>query len=205
MVRGFGRTDSIMKRLLDLTGAVVGLALLWPLFLVIGIVVKAYDGGPIFYRARRVGKHGQLFHVYKFRTMTIDADEHGAAITARGDSRVTRPGRLLRRTKLDELPQLLNVLLGEMSLVGPRPEDPRYVLLYTPEQQQVLSVLPGITSAASLAYRNEEQLLDGPDWEAVYRTSVLPAKLAIDLEYLTHRTTLTDIALLIRTVIAVVR
>ena len=124
------------------------------------------------------------FRLYKFRRMVSDADKQGPGITATGDSRITRVGRFLRRTKIDELPQLINVLSGDMSLVGPRPEDPRYVTLYTPEQRRVLAVRPGITSAASLAYRHEEQLLAGADWETVYREEVLPAKLAIDLEYL---------------------
>jgi lipopolysaccharide/colanic/teichoic acid biosynthesis glycosyltransferase len=114
-------------------------------------------------------------------------------------------GRFLRKTKLDELPQLLNVLIGDMSLVGPRPEDPSYVALYTEEQRGILSVRPGITSAASLAYRNEEQLLSGPDWETVYKTQVMPAKLAIDLEYISHRTFLTDLELIFRTIKSMVQ
>lgn len=116
--------------------------------------------------------------------------------------RITPVDRWLRRTKLDELPQLLNVLIGEMSLVGPRPEDPRYVALYTPEQRRVLRARPGITGAASLAYRHEEQMLAGPDWEIVYRTQVLPAKLTIDLNYLSRRSLRTDLRLILRTIAA---
>ncbi|MFZ1551113.1 MAG: sugar transferase, partial [Anaerolineae bacterium] len=131
--------------------------------------------------AVRVGQDGRPFRLYKFRSMIVGTDRQGPGITATGDPRITRVGRFLRRAKLDELPQLINVLLGDMSLVGPRPEDPRYVAFYTPEQRRVLSVHPGITSPASLAYRHEEQLLAGEDWETHYRTRVLPAKLALDL------------------------
>jgi lipopolysaccharide/colanic/teichoic acid biosynthesis glycosyltransferase len=192
--------DSVLKQSFDVAASAAGLIVLSPLFIAISLAVRLNDGGPVFYRARRVGRGGRLFRLYKFRTMRIDADKQGPGITASGDTRITRIGRWLRRTKLDELPQLLNVLLGDMSLVGPRPEDPRYVVLYTPEQRQVLSVRPGITSAASLAYRNEEQLLTGPNWEQVYREEVMPAKLAIDLEYLAQRTLLTDIKLILRTI-----
>jgi len=137
--------------------------------------------------------------------MVADADKRGPGITATGDSRVTPVGRFLRRTKIDELPQLINVLRGDMSLVGPRPEDPRYVARYTPEQRRVLAVRPGITSAASLTYRHEEQLLSGEDWETVYRTQVMPEKLAIDLAYLQRRTLWSDLVLVFRTVVAMMR
>src|SRR5690349_3953933 len=150
MKNNMKRVDSTIKRLLDVVAATAGLILLLPLFIVVAIAIKLHDGGHVFYRARRVGKDGCLFHLYKFRTMVVNADRQGPAVTASGDSRITPVGRWLRRTKLDELPQLLNVLVGDMSLVGPRPEDPRYVMLYTPSQRRVLSVRPGITSAASL-------------------------------------------------------
>jgi lipopolysaccharide/colanic/teichoic acid biosynthesis glycosyltransferase len=161
--------------------------------------------GPVFHRGVRVGKDGVHFRLYKFRSMRVDAGGNGPAITAAGDPRITRSGAFLRRTKLDELPQLLNVLRGEMSLVGPRPEDPRYVALYTAEQRRVLRVRPGITGAASVAYRREENLLTGPDWEQVYCNQVLPAKLAIDLAWLDRRTLAGDLLLLLRTVAAVLR
>jgi lipopolysaccharide/colanic/teichoic acid biosynthesis glycosyltransferase len=180
----------------------VGLVLLSPLFAAIAAVVKAQDGGPIFYRATRTGRYGRPFRLYKFRTMITGADKVGPAITAGGDARVTRAGRWLRRTKLDELPQLINVLAGDMSLVGPRPEDPRYVSLYTPEQREILQVRPGITSAASLTYRREEQMLAGADWELTYRNQVMPAKLEIDLAYLANRDFWSDLMLIIRTATA---
>lgn len=191
-----------MRRLLDVIASAGGLVVLSPFFLLIAVLIKRDSPGPVFYKARRVGKNGQEFRLYKFRSMVADADRRGPAITAAGDARVTPTGRFLRNTKLDELPQLINVLRGEMSLVGPRPEDPRYVVLYTPEQSRVLRVRPGITSAASLAYRYEEHLLRGPEWEAVYRSQVMPAKLAIDLAYLDQRTLLTDLRLVVQTVLA---
>jgi lipopolysaccharide/colanic/teichoic acid biosynthesis glycosyltransferase len=197
--------DPLPKQTFDVVCSAAGLIILSPLLVAIAVAIKLDDGGPIFYRARRVGYRGQIFRLYKFRTMRVDADRQGPGITASGDTRITRIGRWLRRTKLDELPQLLNVLLGDMSLVGPRPEDQRYVLLYTPEQRQVLNVRPGITSAASLAYRHEEQLLTGPDWEKTYREEVMPAKLSIDLDYLARRTLLSDMVLILRTVGAMPR
>jgi lipopolysaccharide/colanic/teichoic acid biosynthesis glycosyltransferase len=197
--------DQVFKRLFDILVATTGLILLSPLFLVIGLAIKVHDAGPILYRAVRVGRDGRLFQLFKFRTMIVGADCQGPAITSNCDMRITSIGRWLRRTKLDELPQLFNVLIGDMSLVGPRPEDPRYVALYTLEQQCVLRVCPGITSAASIVYRNEEQVLSGADWERMYRDEVMPAKLAIDLQYLSQRTLMTDIALILRTLIVVFR
>jgi lipopolysaccharide/colanic/teichoic acid biosynthesis glycosyltransferase len=146
-----------------------------------------------------VGKDGRLFNLYKFRSMVADADSRGPRVTANGDVRVTGVGRILRRTKLDELPQLFNTLVGDMSLVGPRPEDPDYVKLYSPEQRRVLSVRPGITSPATLRYQTEEQMLTGPDWEETYRREILPDKLRIELEYLSVRTLSKDILILART------
>lgn len=197
--------DTLLRRALDLVGAGVGLALLAPLFLVVAIAIKLGDGGPIFYRALRVGRGGRPFYLYKFRSMRVGADRQGPGITVNGDARVTRVGRLLRRSKLDELPQLLNVLNGEMSLVGPRPEDPRYVKFYSPAQRRILDAAPGITSAASLRYHDEEALLQGPNWERTYREEVMPAKLAIDLDYLDRRTVLSDLKLILDTVLAVVQ
>lgn len=192
-----------IRRTLDFVASWAGLVVISPLFLLLGVWIKLDSPGPVFYRATRVGKNGQLFRLYKFRSMVAGADRRGPGITASGDTRVTTAGRFLRRSKLDELPQLINVLKGDMSLVGPRPEDPHYVALYTSEQRRVLAVRPGITSAASLAYRHEEQLLAGEDWESVYREQVLPAKLAIDLDYLERRTLARDLKLILQTVAAV--
>lgn len=197
--------DLALKRTIDLVAAACGIVLLLPLFLLIALVIKVQDRGPVFYRAWRVGKDGCPFRLYKFRTMVVDADRAGPGITTHGDPRITRTGAWLRRTKLDELPQLFNVLIGDMSLVGPRPEDPRYVRLYTPEQYTVLRVRPGITSAASLTYRHEERVLAGSDWETTYREVVLPEKLAIDLDYLDRRNVFTDLILVWRTILSMFR
>jgi lipopolysaccharide/colanic/teichoic acid biosynthesis glycosyltransferase len=190
------------KRVLDMVVASMALLALWPLFALIALAIRITSPGAVFYRATRVGQNGHLFKVYKFRSMVADADKRGPGITTACDSRVTSIGRLLRRTKLDELPQLINVLHGEMSLVGPRPEDPRYVAHYTPEQRLVLAVRPGITSPASVYYRDEESLLTGADWEKQYLEEIMPAKLAIDLDYARGATLWRDIDIIRRTVIA---
>ena len=187
-------------RILDLATSAFGLIVLSPLFIALALIIRLYDGGTVFYRAPRIGKNGVPFRLFKFRSMVVNADRTGQVVTTNGDSRITPIGRFLRRTKIDELPQLLNVLKGEMSLVGPRPESPKYVGLYTPAQRAVLQVLPGITSAASLTFRHEEQLLSGDNWEDVYRNEVLPAKLAIDLNYLSQRTLMSDVGLILQTV-----
>lgn len=193
------------KRLFDLCVAIVGLVLLLPVFGVVAVAIKLDSPGSVFFRGKRVGKDGKIFYIYKFRTMVADAARRGPGITTSTDNRVTRVGRFLRRTKIDELPQLINVIKGEMSLVGPRPEDPAYVAHYTPEQRRVLSVLPGITSAASLAFRHEEQLLQGADWEWVYLEEVMPRKLAIELAYLERRTWWTDLGLIVKTIFEMFR
>ncbi len=193
------------KRLFDFFAASVGLLALSPILTLVALAVKLNSPGPALYRSTRVGKAGKPFHMLKFRTMVLDADRLGPGITPGGDRRITPVGRFLRRTKLDELPQLINVVKGDMSLVGPRPEDPRYVALYTSEQRQVLEVRPGITSAASLAYRQEERMLVGPDWERVYCAEVLPAKLEADLAYLSRRTFLSDFWLIVQTILALFR
>lgn len=199
------RLDALMQRSLDLLGASLGLLLLLPLLVVVALAIRASDGGPVLHRARRIGRHGADFELFKFRTMVPNAARHGPPITAGGDRRVTPLGRWLRRTKIDELPQLLNVLRGEMSLVGPRPEDPRYVAQYQPEQRRVLAYRPGMTSAASLDYRHEEQLLVGPHWEQVYREQVMPAKLALDLAYMARRSVFTDVNLIVRTIFVLLK
>lgn len=195
----------MLKRLFDLTASLIGLLLLSPLFVVIAVMICLNSRGPIFYCAQRVGRGGKTFTLYKFRTMVVDADREGPHITRAGDPRVTEVGRILRRTKLDELPQLLNVIQGTMSLVGPRPEDPRYVALYTPEQRKVLKVYPGITSLASVQYRHEEGLLSANDWEAQYIHELMPKKLQLDLEYVQNNSLLTDLKILLKTLVVIVR
>lgn len=194
------QTVDTVRRAIDILIPLLSLTILWLPLCLIALWIKINSSGPVFHRALRSGKDGKLFKLYKFRSMVVDADKQGPGITAAGDSRITRPGKFLRRTKLDELPQLFNVLQGDMSLVGPRPEDPRYVELYTSTQRAVLVAKPGITSAASLRYRNEEELLSQKNWEEIYRTEVMPAKLAIDIDYLANRTLLSDIRLILQTV-----
>lgn len=189
----------MLKRLFDVVASGVGLVLLSPLLLALALAVKLGSPGPIFYRANRVGRYGVPFKLLKFRSMVINADQIGPAVTGAADPRITRVGRFLRRTKLDELPQLINVLRGDMSLVGPRPEDPRYVALYTDEQRQVLNVRPGITSLASVAYRNEEAMLVGDDWEKHYVEQIMPAKLTVDLEYARNASLWRDVRVILGT------
>jgi lipopolysaccharide/colanic/teichoic acid biosynthesis glycosyltransferase len=194
-----------LKRALDVVAAAAGLATTWPVLIAAAVAIKVDSPGPALYRGLRVGKDGRQFRIVKFRTMVAGADRIGPPLTGRGDMRVTRVGRLLRRFKLDELPQLLNVLRGEMSLVGPRPEHPHFVSLYSPEQRRVLDVRPGLTGPSSVAYAHEETLLEGAGSEDVYVRRVMPSKLAIDLRYIEERTLATDLWILARTMVAVVR
>ena len=188
------------RRLTDIVLALVGLIVLGPILVAIAVAVRLRDGAPVIYRARRVGQHGREFRLFKFRTMVPSG---GSSVTVWADPRVTPLGQRLRRLKLDELPQLLNVLRGEMSIVGPRPEDPSYVALYTDEQRRVLSVKPGITGVAALAYADEDSLLRGEDWEATYRLTIMPAKLQLELDYLDRRSARTDAELILQTVAVV--
>lgn len=195
------RYDAPSIRVTDMMICALALPLLAPCFLVIALAIKLTSPGPSLYKAKRVGRHGKLFDLYKFRTMVVDADHRGPAITVQNDPRVTTVGRFLRRVKLDELPQILNVLRGDMSLVGPRPEDPRYVALYTDAQRRLLSVRPGITSPASLHYSAEETLLSGKDWESDYVKRILPHKLAIDADYVQHYSLRNYLSVLFATVV----
>jgi lipopolysaccharide/colanic/teichoic acid biosynthesis glycosyltransferase len=187
------------KRALDLLVSSLALLLLSPLLLLLALWVKLDSPGPVLYRGKRVGKDGQPFLMNKFRTMVEGAERRGPAVTYRDDPRVTRAGRFLRQTKLDELPQLLNVVNGEMSLVGPRPEDPSYVALYTQEQRQVLSVKPGITGPTQLEYRDEASMLQGESVDEEYVTRLMPEKLKLDLEYVRTRSLMLDLKILWRT------
>jgi len=196
--------QTMLKRAFDIVLALPLLIVLAPSFVVIAAFVRLDSPGPVFHRARRAGRGGQPFTLYKFRTMVVNAANVGPGITRGNDPRVTRVGRVLRRTKIDELPQLVNVLKGEMSMVGPRPEDPRYVVNYTPEQRRLLSVRPGIASPASIKYRHEEEILAaaGGDLDEAYRTTILPDKLRIDLEYVGRQSLLLDLAVLVRVAVS---
>jgi lipopolysaccharide/colanic/teichoic acid biosynthesis glycosyltransferase len=194
-----------MKRVLDLLLAILGLLVLSPLLLVLAMAVLLSSGPPVLFLHVRAGRGGSLFRLYKFRTMRRGS-ESGLPITASGDSRVTLVGRFLRATKLDELPQLLNVIKGEMSLVGPRPEVPRYVEAYTTSQRAVLDARPGLTDPATVLFRDEEWLLgrvDGAQREAYYLKEILPRKLAMNLDYLNRASLPYDLLLLLKTARAI--
>lgn len=189
-----------MKRLFDILIAGVGLVFLAPLLLLIACLIKLDSPGPVFFRQERIGRGLRPFFIYKFRTMIADAPKHGRLITVGGDPRITRVGRILRKTKLDELPQLFNVLKGEMSVVGPRPEVRRYVDLFRQDYEEILRVRPGITDLASVHYRHEAEILAAaPDPEEEYVTRVLPEKIRLAKEYLRRSSLLTDILLICRT------
>ena len=199
------RSQLIAKRVMDIAISAAALCVLWPVFLLIAPAIVIDDPGPVFYRQVRVGRGGRPFRIFKFRTMVVDADKKGLSITVGRDSRITRVGAFLRKTKLDELAQLLNVLCGQMSFVGPRPEVPRYVELYTPYQRQVLLVRPGITDYASIAYRNENDLLAGADDpEKMYIETIMPDKIELNMKYLREISPLADLRLILKTVIAVI-
>lgn len=200
------RVHLALKRLMDIAISGCALAVLWPVLLVIALMIRIDDPGPVFYRQVRVGKGGRTFRIYKFRTMVVDADKKGLAITVGRDNRITRMGAFLRKTKLDELAQLINVFVGEMSFVGPRPEVPKYVNMYTPYQRQVLLVRPGITDYASIAYRNENDMLAGSDDpEKMYIEKIMPDKIELNMKYLREISPIADIRLILSTIIAVIR
>ncbi len=189
-----------MKRAFDLTAAALALVFLSPLFLLIALLLRATSHGPVFYSGKRVGLRGRVFKMHKFRTMVVDAEQLGGSCTRADDPRITRSGHWLRKFKLDELPQLLNVLLGEMSLVGPRPEVQQYVQLFTPGEFAILSVRPGITDWASIWDRDEAQTLAGrSDPERTYLEQIRPEKIRLQLEYVRRRSFLIDLAILFET------
>lgn len=194
-----------MKRIFDIILSGLGLLCLSPLFLVLAVWIKCDSKGPVFYRQVRVGRDNKDFRLFKFRSMRPDSDKFGLITVGGHDPRVTQSGYFIRKWKLDELPQLINVFIGDMSLVGPRPEVRKYVGMYTSEQMEVLSVRPGITSLASIRYRNENELLAAADNpEKCYVENIMPHKLAIDLEYVSRASLWTDIKLIFATIKAVV-
>jgi len=190
----------ILKRLFDLFFSLIGMIFLIPIFIIIALLIKIDSKGSIFYKQVRVGKNLHPFKIYKFRTMKDDSDKKGLLSLGKNDSRITKIGHALRKYKLDELPQLINVLKGEMSFVGPRPEVKKYVDLYSEKQKEVLEVKPGITDKASLEYFEEEQLLGvSKNPEKTYIEVIMPRKIEINKKYLSKRTLLTDIALIFKT------
>jgi lipopolysaccharide/colanic/teichoic acid biosynthesis glycosyltransferase len=189
-----------MKRLFDILFSFIGLLLLQPLFVVIAIMIKVDSTGPVFFRQGRVGKNFRRFKIYKFRTMVVDAEKKGLRITSGGDSRVTRVGRVLRKFKIDELPQLFNVLKGDMSLVGPRPEVEEYVKLYEKDYREILKRRPGVTDVSSIIFREEEVVLKNQvDPEGYYKKILLPEKIRLAKEYIEHSSFLYDLKLVLNT------
>jgi len=195
-----------MKRLCDILFSLFGLIVLSPLLFIIAILIKKEDKGPVFYRGVRVGKYGSIFRIFKFRTMVVNAEKIGGPSTPDDDPRITKIGKFLRRYKLDELPQLLNIFKGEMSFVGPRPEVPMEVETYTEEEKKILSARPGITDWASLTFHNEGEILKGSkDPHKTYREKIRPAKLKLALKYVHEQSLRTDIKIIFQTLSTLVR
>ena len=190
----------VLKRVFDTIVSLIGLTLLLPFFLIIAIIIKTDSSGPVFFRQVRVGKNGKEFKIFKFRTMVQDAEKKGMQITVGKDNRITKSGHFLRKTKLDELTQLINILTGNMSFVGPRPEIPKYVAMYDENQKDILMLKPGITDLASIEYRDENTLLaksDNP--EETYIKEILPRKIELNIKYIKNMSIIHDIELILRT------
>ena len=189
------------KRIFDIGASFLGLVILSPILLLIAIFIKIDSKGPIFFKQQRVGKNKKVFEIYKFRTMVTDAEKIGKQITVGNDSRITNVGKFIRKCKLDELPQLLNVLRGEMSLVGPRPEVPRYVELYDEYQEQILLVKPGITDYASIEFRNENDILGKSiSPEETYIKDIMPNKIELNVKYIKNISLIEDFKLILKTI-----
>lgn len=191
----------MIKRLFDIIAALIGIMILSPFLLIIALLVVIDSKGAVFYRQIRVGKDMKQFKLLKFRTMYTNSDKKGLLTVGMRDSRITRMGYYLRKYKLDELPQLFNVLIGDMSMVGPRPEVPKYVAMYNDEQKKVLSIRPGITDYASIVYANENELLaNAADAEDVYVNKIMPSKLKLNLKYIDEMSFMTDLGIILRTI-----
>lgn len=196
------KLNQITKRIFDFLLSLIGVIILSPIFIIVSIAIKIDSEGSVLFLQKRVGRYGKEFNIYKFRTMVTDAERLGKQITVGKDNRITRVGAFLRKFKIDELPQLFNVLKGDMSLVGPRPEVPKYVDLYTDEQRKVLDVRPGITDMASLRYKDENDILgkvENP--EEYYINVIMKDKLRLNLEYIEKSNVFFDIYLIVKTVI----
>jgi len=186
--------------------SLVALIILSPFFLIIALLVRIESKGPVLYMQSRVGKGGSLFKLFKFRTMHINADRLAAITVGARDPRITRLGFYLRKYKLDELPQLINVFIGNMSLVGPRPEVKKFVDLYSKQQQEVLRVKPGITDYASIQFRNENELLEGKaDPIVFYIEEIMPVKLGLNLKYIQERSFLLDLKIIFQTIFSILK
>lgn len=196
----------MLKRIFDITCSLIGIILLLPFFIIVSLLIIVSSGFPVFYIQARVGKNNHNFKLFKFRTMYADADEKGLLTVGGRDPRVTSIGYYLRKYKLDELPQLFNVLVGTMSLVGPRPEVNKYVDLYNTQQLQVLSIKPGITDFASLEFINENELLaQSSNPEETYINQIMPEKLMLNLKYIAQQSFTTDIKIIFNTLLKIVK
>lgn len=194
--------NKIIKRIFDFIASFLGCIILIPIFIIIAILIKLDSKGPIFFKQKRVGQYGKEFEILKYRTMIVDAEKVGKQITVGNDSRITRIGKFLRKYKLDELPQLFNVLIGDMSLVGPRPEVPKYVKLYNEKEREVLNVKPGITDFASIEYRDENEILgtvENP--EEYYINVIMKHKLQLNLKYISSNNIFLDIKIILKTLL----
>ncbi|MGD1046305.1 MAG: sugar transferase [Bacteroidota bacterium] len=194
----------MIKRLFDIFFSCLGLLIAFPFLLLAALLIKFDSPGPVLFKQVRVGKDYRLFTIYKLRTMINNIEHTKMQLAVPSDSRITPVGRFLRRTKIDELPQLINVLFGDMSFVGPRPEDPRYSALYNEEQKKIFDVRPGITSPASLYYRDEASLLGDQNWEEKYTKEIMPEKISIDMKYFENNTFWNDCGIIYKTIISVI-
>lgn len=196
----------VIKRIFDIVASLGGLIVLSPMLIIIAICIKLDSKGPVFFKQKRVGKNKKIFEIYKFRTMVTDAEKLGKQITVGNDSRITKVGKFIRKYKLDEFPQLINVVKGEMSLVGPRPEVHRYVELYDEYQEQILLVKPGITDYASIEYRNENEILgSSSNPEETYIEEIMPTKVELNMKYIKNISILEDIKLILFTILAILK
>ena len=196
----------MFKRLVDIFFSLVGLIILLPFLIIISLLIVIDSPGGIIYKQVRVGKGSKDFYLFKFRSMKINADKSGLLTVGGRDSRITRMGYYIRKYKIDELPQLLNVFFGDMSLVGPRPEVRKYVDMYTDEQKKVLSVKPGITDYASIEYSNENEILGkAENPEAVYIQQIMPAKLILNLKYIVDQGIVTDFKIILKTIVKILK
>ena len=198
------------KRILDICGSLVLTIILSPVMLVIAALIKAEDGGPVFFRQERVTTYGRVFSIFKFRTMIVDADKKGPLVTGKKDSRITKVGGKLRHLRLDELPQVLNILTGDMSFVGTRPEVKKYVDQYTDEMQATLLLPAGVTSLASIAFKDEDELIakytaQGESTDEAYVKHILPKKMKYNLDYLRKAGVLGDLKIMVKTVLEVIK
>src|SRR4030043_725827 len=196
----------MLKRAFDFLSSLIGLILISPILVAITLLIKREDRGPIFYRGVRVGRFGKTFRIFKFRTMVLNAEKMGGPSTADDDPRITKTGKFIRKFKLDELPQLINVLKGEMSIVGPRPEVQMYVDMFTEEEKAILSVRPGITDWASIWNPDEGAILAGsPDPEKTYMERIRPEKIRLQLKYVKERSFGNDLKIIAQTMIAILK